>query len=157
VASDPKTQSLVKKRRDNDEGENDSQAHIKQEAKPKHRRMSNTTVFVLCVAVPLLLGGFANFYAHKPWILYLPLFGLLLALGYGGHLAIQSNDRKSAGEREAVAAEERHREAERLSETRHAEIRSLFSLFRRFRPITSSTRQSRIPVNDGQFVRVHVF
>jgi hypothetical protein len=51
--------------------------------------MSNTTVFILCVAVPLLLGGFANYFAHKAWILYLPLFGVLLLLGYLGHLAIQ--------------------------------------------------------------------
>lgn len=50
--------------------------------------MSTTTVIVLCVVVPLLLGGFANYFAHKWWILYLPLFGFIILLGYLGHLAI---------------------------------------------------------------------
>jgi hypothetical protein len=67
-----------------------SDRRTKKKAKPKFQRMSNTTVFVLCVAVPLLLGGFINFYAHKPWILYFPLGGLLMLVGYIGHLAIQS-------------------------------------------------------------------
>jgi hypothetical protein len=56
------------------------------------RLMSNTTVNVICMIVPLLLSGFANFYAHKSWILYLPLAGILLLIGYVGHLAIRSAD-----------------------------------------------------------------
>ena len=52
--------------------------------------MSNTTTLILCVAVPLLLSGFANYFAHKSWILYLPLIGFLLLVGYLGHLAIRS-------------------------------------------------------------------
>ena len=52
--------------------------------------MSSTTTIILCVVVPMLLSGFISFYAHKTWILYLPLFGFLLGLGYLGHLAISS-------------------------------------------------------------------
>jgi hypothetical protein len=51
--------------------------------------MSTTTTIVICV-VTLLLGGLLNFYAHKTWILYLPLAGILLGLGYAGHLWIRS-------------------------------------------------------------------
>jgi hypothetical protein len=80
--------SSVKKRSSNREGEHKSNPKPKREDKP-HNRMSSTTIIVLCVVVPLLLGGFANYFAHKWWILYLPLFGFLLLLGYLGHLAIR--------------------------------------------------------------------
>jgi hypothetical protein len=42
----------------------------------------NTATLVITIVVPLLLGGFFNFYGNKPWILYFPLLGTLLALGY---------------------------------------------------------------------------
>jgi hypothetical protein len=52
--------------------------------------MSNTTVIVICVVVPLLLSGFANFFAHKTWILYFPLLGMATLIFYLGHLGIVS-------------------------------------------------------------------
>jgi hypothetical protein len=79
----------VKNRRNKIKREHKANASSERKAKPK-RRMSNTTVFVLCVVVPLLLGGFTNFFAHKCWILYFPLAGILIGLGYAGHLAIRT-------------------------------------------------------------------
>jgi hypothetical protein len=79
----------VKKRSRKREGKYKADSKAKRKRKPK-KYMSNTTILILCVAVPLLLGGFANYFAHKWWILYLPLTGALLLLGYLGHLAIRS-------------------------------------------------------------------
>gem|GEM_PF-3783555 len=80
----------MKKRDDKNKGKNKSNAPSKHKAKPQSKRVSNTTTLILCVAVPLLLSGFLNFFAHKRWILYFPLIGGLLLLGYLGHLAIRS-------------------------------------------------------------------
>jgi hypothetical protein len=75
-------------------GSNKGESEDKPETEPKRerkKRVSNTTILIVCVAVPLLLGGFANYFAHKWWILYFPLAGALLLLGYAGHLAIRAH------------------------------------------------------------------
>jgi hypothetical protein len=79
---------------------NKSESKADRKAKPHSdkRAMSNTTTVVVCMVVPLLLSGFANFYAHKWWILYLPLAGALLLAGYLGHLAIISASETKAGD-----------------------------------------------------------
>lgn len=48
-----------------------------------------TTLIVVCTIIPLLLSGFLNHFAHKPWILYFPLAALALGVLYFGHLAIR--------------------------------------------------------------------
>ena len=70
----------------------------KAKTKPKKKKkasrrilgMSTTTTVIVTIVIPLLLSGFLNYYAHKPWILYFPLFGILLGLGYAGHLRIRA-------------------------------------------------------------------
>lgn len=73
-------------------GVNESEAKTKDQT--KHARtdakMSNTTAIIITVVIPLMLSGFLNFHANKPWILYFPLLGILVGLGYAGHLWIQS-------------------------------------------------------------------
>jgi hypothetical protein len=82
--------SSVKQRHNQDQRKNKTEATSQNKTKPQFERMSNTTTLILGVAVPLLLSGFANYFAHKSWILYLPLIGFLLLVGYLGHLAIRS-------------------------------------------------------------------
>jgi hypothetical protein len=72
------------------EDETDTTPKDKTKRHPGHCIVSLTTLIIICLIVPLLLGGFTNFFAHKTWILYFPLFGVLLLIGYLGHLGIRS-------------------------------------------------------------------
>src|ERR1700739_3443660 len=71
-----------------DETGSHSQKETKQQ--PRTQFLSPTTIIVICTVVPLLLSGFLNHFAHKTWILYFPLAGIVLAVLYFGHLGIRS-------------------------------------------------------------------
>ena len=83
----------------------DTKPNGKTEPHGNARSMSNTTTIVVCMVVPLLLGGFANFFAHKGWILYLPLAGFLVFIGYAGHLGIRHLTRATVSQNLATKAE----------------------------------------------------
>ena len=88
-------QDLVKKRSYENERVDKPQPYAKHKGEGNKARytMSTTTAVVICTVVPLLLSGFLNYFAHKPWILYFPLLGIATCILYFGHLAIRSLDR----------------------------------------------------------------
>jgi hypothetical protein len=98
--------SRVKNRRHKKKRKHKANATARNKAKrhTDQTGMSNTTLVVIWLIVPLMLSGFANYFAHKPWILYLPLFGFLLLFGYLGHLGIQSLDKSGSTVAETSAA-----------------------------------------------------